>query len=348
MDDKYFSGLCSPEERRSVTDEDSVSRSSTLSKVSASQLPTILAETDQPEQLPPESSPKDSVPEKPSPRVTPSGTPRSSVGSLETPILPAARQMSSPKLEVKRQKDPLKIVEEEEVKLRATDHDEISADIDTALAKVASDLHSLEMQQRSDKRMSLPTIKHTPKHTPDLVLDLPTEGANVSPQELSEPDSPTTTADTFAQSNQGTMKKANSMPRNISGQFLEADQGGSAFYTGQGMVGSFIGRKRGGSAREGSNKDYPLMSSSMTSSLTSSEKTSSMSSSMTSSMTSSISVPPVVPPGGVTGYKQPPPVAEKPKLPPKVKPQVMKKPSRSPEVQRRHAPQPASTLDSKR
>nr|XP_011416165.2 SLIT-ROBO Rho GTPase-activating protein 1 isoform X6 [Crassostrea gigas] len=243
--DRYICLKHPPEERRSVTDEDSVSRSSTLNKVSASQLPTILAETDQPEQPPPESSSKDSVPEKPSPRVTPSGTPRSSVGSLETPILPAARQMSSPKLEVKRQKDPLKIVEEEEVKLRATDHDEISADIDTALAKVASDLHSLEMQQRSDKRMSLPTIKHTPKHTPDLVLDLPTEGANVSPQELSEPDSPTTTADTFAQSNQGTMKKANSMPRNISGQFLEADQGGSAFYTGQGMVGSVHWKEEG-------------------------------------------------------------------------------------------------------
>ncbi|XP_056000092.1 SLIT-ROBO Rho GTPase-activating protein 1-like isoform X8 [Ostrea edulis] len=339
--DRYINLKHPPEEKRSQPDEDGVSRSSTLSKASASKLPTILTEPDQPEKPPPQTTTNDSNPEKPSPHMTPSGTPRSSMADTDSTSVnvPAAQTNSSPKLEVKRRTDSLRIVEEEDVK------DDLSADIDSALAEVVSGLRSLEMQQRTDKRMSLPTIKHTPKHTPDLVLDLPTEGANVSPQDLSEPDSPTTTADTFAQSNQGTLKKANSMPRNISGHFLEAEQGGSTFMTSP-LLGSFAGKKRGGSAREGSSKDppfSPLMSASMTSSLTSSE----MSSSMTSSMTSSISVPPVLPPSGFTGHKQPPPVAEKPKLPPKVKPPVMKKPTRSPEVQRRQAgPQPAP-LDSK-
>lgn len=334
-----FVFCCSPEERKCQTEEDSVSRSSTQSKVSAAQLPTILTETDQPGSPPPQ-SPTPSLPDKPSPRMTPASTPRSSVGSLDSASVPVVKPNSSPKLEVKRRSNSLKIVEEEEAKA-GVDHEEISADIDSALAEVVSGLRSLEMQQRTDKRMSLPTIKPTPKHTPDLVIDLPTEGANVSPQELSEPDSPTTTADTFAQSNQGTMKKANSMPRNISGQFLDSDQGGSSFYTGQAGLGSFGGKRRVGSAREVSHRDSPLMSASMTSSMTSSEITSSM----TSSMTSSISVPPVLPP--VAGHKHPPPVAEKPKLPPKVKPPVMKKPLRSPEAQRRQATQPASCLDSK-
>jgi hypothetical protein len=49
--------------------------------------------------------------------------------------------------------------------------------------------------------MSLPNVKQkaSAKHTPDLVLDLP-EGSNSSPSgEGSEPDSPTSTADTFAE-----------------------------------------------------------------------------------------------------------------------------------------------------
>lgn len=88
--------------------------------------------------------------------------------------------------------------------------DELSLDIDNALEEVMAGLKSLEMQQKSDKRMSLPVVKlkQTPKHTPDLVLDLP-EGSNTPPsQDSSEPDSPTTAAETFAKSNQGTLKKA--------------------------------------------------------------------------------------------------------------------------------------------
>ncbi|XP_025107166.1 SLIT-ROBO Rho GTPase-activating protein 3-like isoform X1 [Pomacea canaliculata] len=88
--------------------------------------------------------------------------------------------------------------------------DELSLDIDHALEEVMAGLKSLEMQQKSDKRMSLPLVKlkQTPKHTPDLVLDLP-EGSNTPPShDSSEPDSPTTAAETFAKSNQGTLKKA--------------------------------------------------------------------------------------------------------------------------------------------
>jgi hypothetical protein len=59
--------------------------------------------------------------------------------------------------------------------------EELTADIDSALAEVVSGLQMLEMQQLSDKRMSLPNVKQkaSAKHTPDLVLDLP-EGSNSS------------------------------------------------------------------------------------------------------------------------------------------------------------------------
>lgn len=131
--------------------------------------------------------------------------------------------MSFFKLEVKRQKDLLKIVEEEEVKLRATDYDEISVDIDIVLVKVVFDFYFLEMQQRLDKRMSLFIIKYIFKYILDLVLDFFIEGVNVFLQEFSELDSLIIIADTFVQFNQGIMKKVNFMLRNISGQFLEVD-----------------------------------------------------------------------------------------------------------------------------
>lgn len=131
--------------------------------------------------------------------------------------------MSFFKLEVKRQKDLLKIVEEEEVKLRATDYDEISVDIDIVLVKVVFDFYFLEMQQRLDKRMSLSIIKYIFKYILDLVLDFFIEGVNVFLQEFSELDSLIIIADTFVQFNQGIMKKVNFMLRNISGQFLEVD-----------------------------------------------------------------------------------------------------------------------------
>lgn len=131
--------------------------------------------------------------------------------------------MSFFKLEVKRQKDLLKIVEEEEVKLRATDYDEISVDIDIVLVKVVFDFYFLEMQQRLDKRMSLSIIKYIFKYILDLVLDFFIEGVYVFLQEFSELDSLIIIADTFVQFNQGIMKKVNFMLRNISGQFLEVD-----------------------------------------------------------------------------------------------------------------------------
>lgn len=131
--------------------------------------------------------------------------------------------MSFFKLEVKRQKDLLKIVEEEEVKLRAMDYDEISVDIDIVLVKVVFDFYFLEMQQRLDKRMSLSIIKYIFKYILDLVLDFFIEGVNVFLQEFSELDSSIIIADTFVQFNQGIMKKVNFMLRNISGQFLEVD-----------------------------------------------------------------------------------------------------------------------------
>lgn len=115
------------------------------------------------------------------------------------------------------------MVEEEEVKLRATDYDEISVDIDIVLVKVVFDFYFLEMQQRLDKRMSLSIIKYIFKYILDLVLDFFIEGVNVFLQEFSELDSSIIIVDTFVQFNQGIMKKVNFMLRNISGQFLEVD-----------------------------------------------------------------------------------------------------------------------------
>ncbi|XP_076448200.1 SLIT-ROBO Rho GTPase-activating protein 1-like isoform X3 [Babylonia areolata] len=107
---------------------------------------------------------------------------------------------------------PSSLMDSSSVSTSATDSgaDELSLDIDNALEEVMAGLKSLEMQQKSDKRMSLPVVKlkQTPKHTPDLVLDLPEGSNSPSSQDSSEPDSPTTAAETFAQSNQGTLKKA--------------------------------------------------------------------------------------------------------------------------------------------
>jgi len=217
--------------------------------------------------------------------------------------------------------------------------EEISADIDNALAEVVSGLKSLEMQQRSDKRMSLPTLKTAKvkaqaKHTPDLVLDLP-EGSNSgSPQEGSGPDSPTTNtaADTFAQSNQGTLKKASSMPRGISGNTMgmmggmSGSVGGDShtalethFLTHQPMLSTFAARRGANPNRSKSLQERGPIELS----------------------TSSPGAPvPVLPPlpSHMTMTHAPPPVADKPKPPIKVKPPVMKKPTRSPEVQRRYPP----------
>lgn len=99
--------------------------------------------------------------------------------------------------------------------------------MDTVLAEIMSDVRSLELQQSTDKKMSLPLVKSkaAAKDTPDLVLDLPEDSNSPSPSEGSGPDSPVSAAETFAKSNQGTLKKAASMPRNIPSSDLHVYSG---------------------------------------------------------------------------------------------------------------------------
>ena len=89
--------------------------------------------------------------------------------------------------------------------------------MDNVLAEIMSDVRSIELQQSSDKKLNLPLVKTktTAKDTPDLVLDLPEDSNSPSPSEGSGPDSPVSAAETFAKSNQGTLKKAATMPREV-------------------------------------------------------------------------------------------------------------------------------------
>lgn len=199
--------------------------------------------------------------------------------------------------------------------------EELTADIDSALAEVVSGLQMLEMQQLSDKRMSLPNVKQkaSAKHTPDLVLDLP-EGSNSSPSgEGSEPDSPTSTADTFAKSNQGTLKKASSMPRNMtvvdrfygqSGQDVLLE---TSFMSQKPMLSTFHVKSQQARTKFVPETKTPEI----------------MSTSLTSMSSSAVAVPPVTLPSSFSNIStaNPPPIAEKPKLPPKNRPPLMKKPS---------------------
>ncbi|XP_064633392.1 SLIT-ROBO Rho GTPase-activating protein 1-like isoform X4 [Lineus longissimus] len=102
--------------------------------------------------------------------------------------------------------------------------EDLSLDIDNALAEVMSGLESLEMQQRQDLESSEKKIASTlPKHTPDLVLGLPTStssGSSSPSEQRSDPDSPglsLSAAETFAKSNQSTIKKlkGTTLPRNV-------------------------------------------------------------------------------------------------------------------------------------
>ena len=88
--------------------------------------------------------------------------------------------------------------------------EELSVDIDNALEEVMAGLKSLEMQQQWEQRMTLPAVKlkQTPKHTPDLVLDLPERSTTPPSRRTSDPDSPVTAAETFATCDQSTLKKA--------------------------------------------------------------------------------------------------------------------------------------------
>jgi len=199
---------------------------------------------------------------------------------------------------------------------RSSASDDITS-MDTVLAEIMSDVRSLEMQQSTDKRMSLPLkSKQASKHTPDLVLDLPEGSNSSSPQDGSDRDSPTlSAAETFAKSNQGTLKKASSMPRNVSGSDIytaefKPDQ--NVHKPGGTMVSTFQTKRHD-----------PLTSSSSVSS-------SGRKYSLEEHHLKSLSLPSTQ----VQTFS--PPIAERPKPPIKVKPPVMKKPTtRSPDTSRR-------------
>lgn len=179
--------------------------------------------------------------------------------------------------------------------------------MDTVLAEIMSDVRKLELQQTSEhKWMSLPVqkSKSASKHTPDLVLDLPEGSNSSSPQDSSGPDSPTlSAAETFAKSNQGTLKKAASMPRNVpsSEMFSNEFSPKNPMDSSTPKLSTFgSGRSEAMMGRKFSLEDHHLRGSSQS--------------------------PPVFSP----------PIAEKPKPPIKAKPPVMKKPTtRSPDLSRR-------------
>lgn len=197
---------------------------------------------------------------------------------------------------------------------RSSASDDITS-MDTVLAEIMSDVRSLELQQSSDKRMSLPLQKSkaASKHTPDLVLDLPEGSDSSSPQDGSDRDSPISAAETFAKSNQGTLKKASSMPRNISSSEVystEITRNSDSLLKTAPMMSSFQNVKRDEVittsvsmiGRKFSLDEHHLKLSS------------------SSQMAPAFN----------------PPIAEKPKPPIKVKPPVMKKPTtRSPDLSRR-------------
>lgn len=199
---------------------------------------------------------------------------------------------------------------------RSSASDDITS-MDTVLAEIMSDVRSLEMQQSSDKRMSLPLqkSKSAAKHTPDLVLDLPEGSNSSSPQDGSDRDSPTlSAAETFAKSNQGTLKKAASMPRNVSG---------SEMYTTEIKH-----------TDEPINKHETLLSTFQTGKrddiMTTSVPSAGRKFSLEEHHLKSLSLP------ATQVHTFSPPIAERPKPPIKAKPPVMKKPTtRSPDLPRR-------------
>ena len=261
-----------------------------------------------------------------------------------------------------------------------TTSDDLSVDIDTALEEVMAGLKSLEMQQKQDKRMSLPAVKvkQTPKHTPDLVIDLPDGNGNNSSTDSAEPDSPTngiSAAETFAQShsNQGTLKKMSgeeTTPQRGMGvlRSMSCDESPGSRLSISSEPGDLT---RNRDMRDTFGKPTTMMSSSQspmsTFNISSLKRTQSLSQSVspiagrpvdshalqTSSpkMSSSFSpitvpsvptppvfIPPVPklqgpsvgPPNPLSGSPLPPPVAQKPKPPLKVRPPVMKKPATPP------------------
>lgn len=247
--------------------------------------------------------------------------------------------------------------------------DELSLDIDHALEEVMAGLKSLEMQQKSDKRMSLPVVKlkQTPKHTPDLVLDLP-EGSNTPPShDSSEPDSPTTAAETFAKSNQGTLKKAgptvgitpptpavpatgplpfqrSSSPANR--HSISSEPGDLAREAAQSHMTTFAAFKRSLPSVHHSSLHHLRSHQELVSSI--STGTSIGGGSFSGGGGGDAGGIPTTTPPKVTSSPSPtpPPVAQKPKVPVKVKPPVMKKPTK-PEAGSTppHAASPPQPLD---
>ncbi|XP_052282439.1 SLIT-ROBO Rho GTPase-activating protein 1-like isoform X2 [Dreissena polymorpha] len=206
---------------------------------------------------------------------------------------------------------------------RLSASDEI-ASMDSVLAEIMSDVRSLELQQSTERRKSLPLNKSktSAKHTPDLVLDLPEGSNSPTSQDGSDRDSPTlSAAETFAKSNQGTLKKASSMPRNVpatTDMFTEitVQQKSNSLNKTEPMLSTFHSYKR----LEETSKSSSSSSSSVRKFSLDEQHSKSSSTSMQSQQTSTF-VPPIV---------------EKPRPPIKVKPPVMKKPSsRSPEVARK-------------
>ncbi|CAE1309390.1 SRGAP [Acanthosepion pharaonis] len=223
---------------------------------------------------------------------------------------------SSPKMYTKLEAPPLPMIRERVPKEPAiveeksepppTSSAEVAA-IEDALAKVMSGIKSLEVQQKTDKRMSLPAMKNkpTPKHTPDLVLDLP-EGSDSPPsQENSEPGSPTVIsgADAFAKSNQSTLKKGHQLLR--AATTLNRHSAPEEVQPPGGLLQSSIKRSFNTQVPGGRICPSPM------------------------------------PPAGLAEAPSdglcstPPPVPEKPKPPIKAKPPIMRKPTKSPDPQRK-------------
>lgn len=196
--------------------------------------------------------------------------------------------------------------------------------MDNVLAEIMSDVRSIELQQTSDKKFSLPLVKSktAAKHTPDLVLDLPEDSNSPSPSEGSGPDSPVSAAETFAKSNQGTLKKAASMPRNIPSSDIHVFSSEISVNTEPQMV------------------TAPLLSSfhqvKQKSTTLPAVGTQSMHSGIGGHRKFSIEEKLLTTSTRETFHGYSPPVAEKPKPQIKPKPPIMKKPvSRSPELSKR-------------
>ncbi|CAG5119867.1 unnamed protein product [Candidula unifasciata] len=234
-----------------------------------------------------------------------------------------------------------------------TTPEDLSVDIDTALEEVMAGLKSLEMQQQLDKRMSLPAVKvkQTPKHTPDLVLDLPDGDMTSSCTDSIEQNSPTiSAAENFAKSNQGTLKKARAPPLgrqdptnrlSISSEPGDLARSKEPFEKGMDTISkqvplSTFSLKRAQSVVQSREKFmescYRTEPPSASSSSISASTPITSCDAPTFTSTPSFTPSPPLPASFSSLTSGPPPVAQKPKPPMKVKPPVMRKPASRPDV----------------